>query len=198
MSIVCATCGTRVHAETAVDVVVDGTCVARCCSARCADLARGDRTEDAPVLPALPRRIVVGVDGSGPSLRAVAWAAALARASGGEVRLVHAIEPLGLRGLGDALPSGRLGDVVREVEAALRADGEAQLRRPTAMCAAAGVRCTASVAFALPVAALAEAAADADLVVVGSRGLGAVAGVLFGSISHRVPGAVKTPILVVH
>lgn len=149
-------------------------------------------------LPDPPRRILVAVDGSEPALRAVEQAAALARLAGAELQLLFAIEPMGLRGLGDVLPPGRLAEVVREVERALRDEADAQLRRPRAICEAAGVRYRVDVVFKLPVEAILEAATDADLVVLGSRGRGAVAGALFGSVSHRVIGASPVPVLVVH
>lgn len=159
----------------------------------------GRGVEPLPTLPPPPRRILVPVDGSGPSLRAVAQAAALARAFDGEVRLIHAIEPLGLRGLGDAMPAGRVAEVVHEVESALRHEAETWLARHTALCAQAGVRCTSTIVFALPVDAIAEAATAADLIVVGSRGRGAVRGALFGSVSHRLLSTIRTtPVLVVH
>jgi nucleotide-binding universal stress UspA family protein len=199
MTVTCAVCGTTVAAETAV-VARTGSEEVGCCSARCADTAL-ERSAGPPVpvaLPAPPRRLLVPVDGSGPALRAAEHAAVLARLTGGEVQLLYAIEPLGLRGLGEALPVGRLGEVVREVEQALRDDADAQLRRPRAACEAAGIPCTAEIVFKAPLEAIVEAARTADLVVMGSRGRGAVSGALFGSVSHRVLGATRTPVLVVH
>ncbi len=196
----CAVCGATVAASGAIDVPAPGGTL-RCCSSRCADTARSRSGSDAPaalVLPDPPRRILVAVDGSGPSVRAVEQAVMLAKLSGGEVTLLYAIEPMGLRGLGDVLPPGRLGEVVREVEQALRDEAEAQLRRPRELCEAAGISYTVEIVFKLPVEAILEAATAADLVVLGSRGRGAVAGALFGSVSHRVIGAAQTPVLVVH
>lgn len=199
MTVACAVCGTTVSVETAVETTAGGSTV-RCCSARCADRARAGTSESAGPgpLPTPPRRLLVAVDGSGPALRAVEHATMLARLSGGEVHLLYAIEPMGLRGLGEVLPAGRVGEVVREVERALRDDAEAQLRRPREICETAGVACTSQIVFRLPIEAILEAAQTADLVVIGSRGRGAVAGALFGSVSQRVIGGTRTPVLVVH
>ena len=49
-----------------------------------------------------------------------------------------------------------------------------------------------------PVRAIADAAENADLVVVGSRGLGSFSGAALGSLSHRVIGETPKPVLVVH
>jgi nucleotide-binding universal stress UspA family protein len=46
--------------------------------------------------------------------------------------------------------------------------------------------------------AIVEAAKNADLVVRGSRGRGALSGLVLGSLSHRVLGGMQTPVLVVH
>jgi len=199
MTVTCRVCGATVGADSAVDAAVGGE-VVRCCSSRCADVARERAGAGAfsGALPVPPRRLLVAVDGSGPALRAVEQAAMLAKLAGGEVRLLYAIEPMGLRGLGEALPPGRLGEVVREVEQALRDDAEAQLRRPREICESAGIPCSVEVVFKLPVEAILEAATAADLVVLGSRGRGAVTGALFGSVSQRVIGATHTPVLVVH
>lgn len=143
------------------------------------------------------RRLLVPFDGSEPALRATAMACRLARVTGGSVHLVSAIEPQGLRGLGVALPAGAIGEAVRGIEQALRAGAEAELQRARDLCAAAGVPCTSEVVFDVPVRAIAAAADDADVIVMGSRGHGAVAGVMLGSVAQRLLGATSTPVLVV-
>ncbi|MCW5892705.1 MAG: universal stress protein [bacterium] len=146
----------------------------------------------------LPQRLLVPFDGSDPALRAAVMACRLARAGGGTVRLLSAIEPQGLRGLGAVLPSGTIGEAIRGIEQALRAAAETDLQRVRDVCAAAGVPCTSAVVFDIPVRAIVAAAADADLIVMGSRGHGAVAGAVLGSVAHRILGATDRPVLVVH
>lgn len=152
-------------------------------------------TTDAAATPL--RRLLVPFDGSEPALRATAMACRLARLTGGAVHLLTAIEPQGLRGLGAALPAGAIGEAVRGIEQALRAGAEAELQRGRDLCAGAGVACTTEVVFDVPVRAITTAAGDADLIVMGSRGHGAVAGVMLGSVTHRLLGATSTPVLVV-
>jgi nucleotide-binding universal stress UspA family protein len=64
----------------------------------------------------------------------------------------------------------------------------------------AGARAATQVLYGPPAETLAEAASagDADLLVVGSRGHGAVARVLLGSTSDRVVHVASMPVLVVH
>jgi nucleotide-binding universal stress UspA family protein len=49
-----------------------------------------------------------------------------------------------------------------------------------------------------PAQVLADAAADADLLVVGSRGHGGFAGMLLGSVSHHVIAHARCPVVVIH
>lgn len=124
-----------------------------------------------------PARIVVGVDGSAGSARAVAWAAALARATGAEVVAVHAL------GLLTRVGGGVEPSQPHRQELAERLAGE--------WCAplvAAAVAHRAVVADGNPVTALlAEAERQgADLVVVGRRGSGALPGLELGSTSREL------------
>jgi nucleotide-binding universal stress UspA family protein len=196
----CAVCGAHVLAAAAVEIPVrEG--VERFCSLRCATSATGAASAaPLPPLPEPPRRILVAIDGSGPSLRATELAAVLARTTHGSVTLLHAIDPALLR----LLPLGELGDTtgigvdLAAVEDALRRDAEAQLARCRQICEQAGVPHRSRIELAPPARAIVEAANEADLVVIGSRGLGALSGVALGSLSHRVIGDTKAPVLVVH
>jgi nucleotide-binding universal stress UspA family protein len=51
--------------------------------------------------------------------------------------------------------------------------------------------------YGSPIAVLIELAANADLVVIGSRGMGRVAGLLLGSVSQAVVTRARCPTLVV-
>ena len=127
-------------------------------------------------------RMVVGVDGSECSQRAVAWCAAHATALDASVIAVHAIElpvhPL----LPDAYaPPGR-ADVDREtIREVLRERWCSQLD-------AADVPFDAKVIEGYPADVIIEVARreQPDLVVVGRRGLGGVKKLLLGSTCHHL------------
>jgi nucleotide-binding universal stress UspA family protein len=196
----CPVCGAHVPAEVAVEIPAAGG-VRRYCSLRCAIEEQSEPPAPPAALPALPRRILVAVDGSGPSLRAVALAASLARATHAAVSLFHAVNPRRLHwmsGAGAAAGATRLDLRSEAVERELCRDAEAQLAHCRPVCEAAGVPVTAHVEVAQPLRALARAAEEADLVVIGSRGLDAFSGAALGSLSQRVISEIRKPVLVVH
>lgn len=134
------------------------------------------------------KRILVATDGSDPAAKAVAMAGDLAAALGAKVFLLYAVPsvahgsiPAGYEDLAD-LEHMSVGDV-------LQAIGEEILTRAEGLLQAAGVK---SVDRLLPSdeaaeAILAAAATyDIDMIVLGSRGLGNIEGVLLGSVSHKV------------
>jgi nucleotide-binding universal stress UspA family protein len=126
-------------------------------------------------MPGEERRIVVGVDGSPPSDRALAWAVAEARRSGAPLHLVSAwMFPMAL---GYAFTS-----TVKEV----RQNAQDVIDRAMAKVdeLAPGVTVTGETTEQTPGPALVAAAKGADMLVVGSRGLGGFEGLLMGSVSQ--------------
>ena len=134
-------------------------------------------------------RIVVGVDGSDNACRAVEWAAGLAAVTGARVLAVHA---LGLLFHGDH------GDI--EPAQPIRSEITTKLEREwCAPLATAGVSYECRVSDGTPVMVLLGAAdeLDADLIVVGSRGLGGFPELLLGSTSTQVAQLAHRPVTIV-
>jgi nucleotide-binding universal stress UspA family protein len=135
-------------------------------------------------------RIVVGFDGSKPARRALEWAAAEARLRDAVLRVVYAwmIVPI-------AVPELVIAEDVDE----LQRSAEAYLADAVAglLPADDGVEVELVVVNARPAEALLEAAKDADLLVVGSRGLGGFAGLLLGSISSQCAHHAPCPVVIV-
>lgn len=137
-----------------------------------------------------PGRVVVGVDGSPHSLRALDRAAGEAARRGAELLVLCG----GLPPRRTAVPETdtdreRIRRAAQEVadEAAERARG----RAPGLRVAAAGVREPAA-------EALVRAGRDAELTVVGTRGHGGFRGLLLGSVSLRLAAHATGPLMVVH
>jgi nucleotide-binding universal stress UspA family protein len=126
--------------------------------------------------------IVVGVDGSEPSLEALDWAAEQAARTGSTLRVVHAGDEAGSSGGGP----------------------QAQRRRTlqAAVARVAKQRDGASVVVDArqgPASEVLAAASDgAELLVVGSRGRGLVSGTLLGSVSRDCVRHARCPIVVHH
>jgi nucleotide-binding universal stress UspA family protein len=140
------------------------------------------------------QHILVGVDGSPESLEAVAWTAELARRLGCEV---IAATVLGFNPSA-AIPSGVLpmdGDWVEAWRRDLRRDLDGAW---TKSLRAAGVPATTLVEDGRPADVLDRLAREhaVDLIVVGNRGHGAVAGMLLGSVSHTLAINASCPVVV--
>jgi nucleotide-binding universal stress UspA family protein len=129
--------------------------------------------------------IVVGVDGSEQSLAALDWAITEARLRRGEVRLVTAwyYPPL--------------ASTVGVIDDTFKKDAEQELAAALKAVADEGVAVTGQVVENSPATALLDAARDADLLIVGSRGHGGFTGLLLGSVSSQVIHHAHCPVLVV-
>ncbi|MFC4495678.1 universal stress protein [Streptomyces ovatisporus] len=134
--------------------------------------------------------VVVGVDGSDPSLEAVDWAADEAALRGLPLRIVHASRWDRYERIAPARAGGRPATRVMAENTVATAERRAVERRP-------GLKVTSVVAGRDPVAALVEESASAFAVVVGSRGVGAVSGMLLGSVGLGVAGRASCPTVVV-
>ncbi|WAX82122.1 universal stress protein [Streptomyces sp. KMM 9044] len=136
--------------------------------------------------------IVVGVDGSASSLAAVGAAAEEARRRGAGLRVVHAFlwpamhVPLGASPLGP--PEGGL----RTMAEKLVAEAVAHARS-----VAPDVEVSHAVVTGEPLTVLEAQSRDAELVVVGSRGMGGFIGLLVGSTAVYLASHGQCPVLVV-
>jgi nucleotide-binding universal stress UspA family protein len=147
------------------------------------------------------QRVVLGIDGSAPSLRAAAFLASLEPARGARISVIAAIEPLRLPSLG-RLPSGVRATLRAEARAlADEKHAAAQRRVNTAArkLEAAGWNVRADVREGVPLETLLARAASerADLLAVGARGTGGVRRWLLGSVAEGVLQHAPCAVLVV-
>jgi len=142
--------------------------------------------------------IVVGVDGSDSSRRALAWAMQEGRARGRPVRAVTAWQlPMIGGGLGWAgpVPADAIEQTAQAEEAAARERLEEAVAEEAM---ASGLpRPEIVVAEGAPAANLIRQAQGAALLVVGSRGRGGFAGLLLGSVSQQCAQHAPCPVVIV-
>ncbi len=139
------------------------------------------------------RTLLVPLDFSEHSNAALEVAAALAKAMGGRVHLLHAYElPVGVTAAyGVAIPEA--------VWTGMREAAATRLREAAQKLEAAGVPCETHVVASTPVEAINELAGTlpADLVVMGTRGLTGLKHVLLGSVAERTLRTAPCPVLTV-
>jgi nucleotide-binding universal stress UspA family protein len=137
--------------------------------------------------------VVVGIDGSAQSVRALGWAARYATAAGARLHALLAWH------YPDAAGQAPVGVAPEPVRHQTEAQMQATLNEAIAKVYAAqpGPEVETRLGYGHPAQVLIEASKEADLLVLGSHGHGAFTGMLVGSVSiHCVTGAF-CPVVVV-
>jgi nucleotide-binding universal stress UspA family protein len=133
--------------------------------------------------------IVVGLDGSKASEKALAWAAEEARLRGATLKLVHAWHIPAMAYAAYAVPvdpsevSKAAAKLVEDVAQRVLGDGP-------------GLQVLKEVAEGPPAEVLVNASKGAEMVVVGSRGFGGFTGLLLGSVSAQVAHRAHCPVTI--
>lgn len=142
-------------------------------------------------------RALIPVDGSEHSLRMVGHAAALRDSLREklEVLLLNVQRPVPMK---DQLLDGRLSTVHR-LEEPLRERGTGQLARASAALAAAGIEFHPHVEIGEPAPVIAAFAGThhCEMIIMGTHGLGAVAGLCLGSVATKVVQLSPVPVALV-
>ena len=142
----------------------------------------------------MTRRIVVGVDGSEGSKRALEWAAreARLRAAPLEIVLVWLPSALIYAGSGWSVADNEMFEGLLE-------SARERLERTCASVAPAldGLEVKRTVVEGTAARMLMDASVDADLLVVGTRGHGGFAGLLLGSVSAQCAHHSPCPVVIV-
>ena len=137
-----------------------------------------------------PGRLVVGVDGSLHSQEALRWAIGQARRTGQQIEAVTSWTIPVDYGVGGVAPvaaydwEGAATGILKDTLAAVVDPSDAD-------------RVSQRVVMGHPARVLLDAAAGADLLVVGSRGRGGFTGMLLGSVSQQVISRARCPVIVV-
>lgn len=150
--------------------------------------------------------IVVGVDGSEESQAALRWAAEEAGLRNADLKVVYAYDyqpPWRQHRFGDEIMSSgtdkeRVRERLEHDDAEAREHAEALVREVAADVGNAGVKVEAlAITHDNPAEALVDASADADLLVVGSRGRGGFKGLVLGSVSQQCVQHAACPVTVI-
>ncbi|MEO7130687.1 MAG: universal stress protein [Dermatophilaceae bacterium] len=149
----------------------------------------------APAQPGPDRRVVVAIDDSETSERALEEAARIADASGARLHIIMVAQPMPLEALaydrmpGDGAESDQ--EAYHKVEEGLAATGLRMAQKFP------GLAVDTDVLSGDSGKTVAEFGVDAGLIVVGSRGRGGFTGMLLGSFSHSVIHHATCPVMVI-
>lgn len=136
--------------------------------------------------------VVVGVDGSPESVAALKWAAAYGAATGARLRAVMAWH------YPAAVGTAPVGVAPAAISEEVRQQATEALAKAAAQAAAdAEIEIEQEIGYGHPAQVLIEQSADADLLVVGSRGYGAFTGMMVGSVSIHCVTHAHCPVVVV-
>lgn len=140
------------------------------------------------------KRILVGVDGSEPSQRALQLALTLARAQGAALTVAHVLSDRPVPPEASVLP-----EYMQLIETNRREAGEHVLRDAKSLIADQGVAVDTLLLDGPDARSLCQAADDLDalMIVLGSRGHGALSRMVLGSLSTKVVHTSHRPVLVV-
>jgi len=132
-------------------------------------------------------KILVGVDGSENSMRAIEMAGEIGKKFGATVHLLFVVGPSDFPMLEGKEVWADQGTKI----------GNQELGKGIERLKEMGVETTTDVDFGHPAMKILKQTEGVDLVVLGSRGKGAVKGMFTGSVSLRVSQQSKVPVLIV-
>ena len=152
-----------------------------------------EREQAEDVALAVGERILVATDGSPAAMEAVAVGVELATEHGSEVMFVHVVP------LVDVVPATGLAPISGAFLHELSDHDRTLLVEAAEVAAAEGIVATTVLLRGDTVDEIVAFADshDADVIVVGSRGRGAISGTLLGSVSRGVLAESKRPVLIV-
>jgi len=154
------------------------------------------------VVKGRPRKlgsVLVAMDGSEDSFRAVRFLQSLPLPRQTKVRLLSVVEPLRYPASAPSALRGQLARMIKELESERRGQLEKVLEQAAGQFDDKITRVTRSTPSGDPASVITASAAsyDADLIVVGARGHGGMTRLLLGSVSEKVLRHARCPVLIV-
>ena len=145
------------------------------------------------------KRLLVAIDGSEPSYKALDHAVALAEKFGSELKIL-AVVPitnyafLSMEGAQTEYSIQIYQDKINSFFNALLTDAEAMIRSKHA-----DFKVSTILMEGRPSAIIVDVAEkeECDMIIMGSRGMGGIMGLMLGSTSHKVTNSCKKPVMIV-
>ena len=137
--------------------------------------------------------ILVAIDGSANSERALLEAKKCAEYSGGKLTILSIIKPLGYTTLGyQAISIDDTNETLEEI-------GESLLKKSLVLFEDSKVQVNAKLRRGSPADEILDEAneGDSDLIIMGSRGLGAFSRTILGSVSNKVLNHTRRNVLII-
>ncbi|MGI5837072.1 MAG: universal stress protein [Chloroflexota bacterium] len=136
-------------------------------------------------------RILVGIDGSQHSLKALSAAIELAKPFEAKITLIYVLDST-------VIAAVRSGPAMRELRLSMANAGLEALREASQRCQQAGVNCDTVQTEGRPASVISRRAkeGDYDLVAIGRRGISGLARFALGGVSDAVLRSVNRPVLV--
>jgi nucleotide-binding universal stress UspA family protein len=144
------------------------------------------------------KHIVVAVDGSGPSLRAVDMAADIAAKFSARLTLLTAAHSVDDRGIEAYAKAEHINDPTEVLQIESARNALLELRDRATAKGARVVETEASLGDAAEQILSYARSGKVDMIVMGNRGHGQLAGLLLGSVTQKVVGLAPCSVLVVH
>ncbi len=146
--------------------------------------------------------VVVGIDDSDGARRALAWAAQEAQLRGAALEVVHVFDPVPTAWAyadGELISASRAAALEEDIaQAREEAHKRASAMAKEAVADLDGVEVNAeAIEGHRPAEVLIERSANADMLVVGSRGRGGFAGLLLGSVSQQCATHATCPVVII-
>lgn len=139
-------------------------------------------------------KILVAIDGSESSIQALDYAAYLANQNKAKLHIISAIEPLPTLYSGGASQSY----VIQHIDTMHESYTEIQETHKERLSAKyPNLIITTQIDEGRPVSVIKESAKDADLIVIGHRGQGAILSWVLGSVAKQIVDSCTVPVLVV-
>ncbi len=140
------------------------------------------------------KKILIALDGSDSSLRALDYAAHLAKQDKSELFIISAAEPIPPLGVEGSMPSyiPQYQDDLHKSLEKMQKEETAKLTKnyPT-------LKINSKVIDGRAATVIREAAQDSDLIVIGHRGHGGILSWMLGSVAKQIVDSCTCPVLVV-